>query len=294
MPLLAEHFQVYAVDLRGQGRSTWTPGRYTIDNMGGDLVRFIDLVIGRPVIVSGLSSGGVIAAWLSAYAKPGQIRAAVWEDPPLFAAEAVTSCGQPINQGMGRVFAAWNKWLGDQWSIGDWKGFQAAAPRELPRPLLRALATMMPPEEGAGPVDGPPQNLRKYDPEWGRSFVSGLATAGCDHATMLANVKVPVLFTHHFHQRDEESGMELGALSDFQADRVRQLVTGAGQDFTYRSFPDMPHAMHRHQPELYARTVTEWAATLPDSAGLPGVSAPSGSQAPGRRGPDSRRTLGRS
>jgi esterase/lipase len=29
------------------------------------------------VIVSGLSSGGVIAAWLSAYAKPAQIRAAV-------------------------------------------------------------------------------------------------------------------------------------------------------------------------------------------------------------------------
>jgi hypothetical protein len=35
--------------------------------------------------------------------------------------------------------------------------------------------------------------------------------------------------------------MELGALSDFQADRVRQLVTGAGQDSTYRSFPGMPH-----------------------------------------------------
>jgi alpha-beta hydrolase superfamily lysophospholipase len=25
--LLSNHFQVYAVDLRGQGRSTWTPGR---------------------------------------------------------------------------------------------------------------------------------------------------------------------------------------------------------------------------------------------------------------------------
>jgi hypothetical protein len=84
---------------------------------------------------------------------------------------------------------------------------------------------------------------------------------------MLASVKVPVLFAHHFHQWDEELGMELGALSDFQADRGQQLVTGAGQDFTYRSFADMPHAMHRHQPELFARTVTEWAATLPDSAG---------------------------
>jgi len=84
LPLLAERFEVFAVDLRGQGRSTRTPGRYTLDNMGNDLVRFIDVVIGRPTIVSGLSSGGVLAAWLSAYAKPGQVRAAHYEDPPLY------------------------------------------------------------------------------------------------------------------------------------------------------------------------------------------------------------------
>ena len=47
LPLLAEHFQAFAVDLRGQGRSTRTPGRYTLDNMGNDLVRFID-VVDRP------------------------------------------------------------------------------------------------------------------------------------------------------------------------------------------------------------------------------------------------------
>lgn len=70
MRLLAETHQVYAVDLRGQGRSTWTPGRYSLDVFGGDLVRFIDRVIGRPVVVSGLSSGGVLSAWLSAYAAP--------------------------------------------------------------------------------------------------------------------------------------------------------------------------------------------------------------------------------
>src|SRR5262249_37973301 len=78
MPRVAEHFEVFAVDLRGQGRSTRTPGRYTLDNMGNDLVRFIDTVIGRPTYVSGLSSGGVLAAWLSAYAKPGQVIAAFY------------------------------------------------------------------------------------------------------------------------------------------------------------------------------------------------------------------------
>src|SRR5262245_7956482 len=75
---LAEPFQAFAVALRGQGRSTRTPGRYTLDTMGNDLVRFLDLVVGRPAIVSGLSSGGVLAAWLSAYAKPGQVRAALY------------------------------------------------------------------------------------------------------------------------------------------------------------------------------------------------------------------------
>src|ERR1700684_1508798 len=69
--LLQDHFQAFAVDLRGQGRSSRTPGRYTVDNFGNDLVRFIALAIGRPVVVSGLSSGGVISAWLSGYGTPG-------------------------------------------------------------------------------------------------------------------------------------------------------------------------------------------------------------------------------
>ena len=79
--LLADHFQAFAVDLRGQGRSSRTPGRYTLDLIGNDLVRFIDGVIGRPTIVAGLSSGGVTAAWLSAYAKPGQVVGRVLRGP---------------------------------------------------------------------------------------------------------------------------------------------------------------------------------------------------------------------
>lgn len=258
LPLLAKHFQTYVVDLRGQGRSTWTPGRYTLDIFGNDLVRFIDLVIGRPTFVGGLSSGGVLAAWLSAYGKPGQIRAAIYEDPPLFSSETNPACGPSVRQGMGPVFTAWHKWLGDQWSIGDWKGLQQALPRELPPVLLRGLAAMVGTEDQAGPSDEPPQNLKEYDPEWARSFVSGLAAASCDHATMLASVQVPVLFTHHFHRVDSSTGHLLGAVADVQVQRARTLIESAGQPFTYRSFPDMPHSMHGTDPELYSRTVTDW------------------------------------
>ncbi len=132
LPLLAEHFEAFAVDLRGQGRSSRTPGRYTLDNFGNDLVRFIDLVIGRPTIVSGLSSGGVLAAWLSAYAKPGQVVAAVYEDPPLFASEVRPATAPGIEQGIGALFDLWSTYLGDQWSIGAWDAMRAAAPERLP------------------------------------------------------------------------------------------------------------------------------------------------------------------
>lgn len=262
LELLAEHFRTYAVDLRGQGRSTWTPGRYTLDLFGNDLVRFIDLVIGRTTFVSGLSSGGVLAAWLSAYAKPGQIRAAIYEDPPLFSSETNPACGPSVRQGMGPVFAAWHKWLGDQWSIGDWQGLQQALPRELPPVLSKGLAAMAGTKDQAGSSDEPPQNMKEYDPEWARSFVSGLAAASCDHASMLASVRVPVLLTHHFHRIDPDTGYLLGAVADVQVQRARELIQAAGQPFTYRSFPDMPHSMHGTDPELYTRTITEWIALL--------------------------------
>ncbi|MFB7500214.1 alpha/beta fold hydrolase [Streptomyces sp. NPDC056161] len=88
--LLADDFEVYAVGLRGQGRSTRTPGRFTIDNMRNDLVRFISGRIRRPVIVAGNSSGDLVSAWLSAYVPPGMIRGAYYEDAPLFSSERTT------------------------------------------------------------------------------------------------------------------------------------------------------------------------------------------------------------
>jgi pimeloyl-ACP methyl ester carboxylesterase len=253
LPLLAEHFQAFAVDLRGQGRSSRTPGRYTLDNMGNDLVRFIDIVIGRPVIVSGLSSGGVLSAWLSAYAKPAQLRGAHYEDPPLFSSETNTSVGPSVRQSIGAMFRLWSIYLGDQWSVGDWDGVRAAAADLLPGWMTALLPS----------ADAPPQNLKEYDPEWGRAFWEGTVAASSDHARMLASVRVPVLLTHHFRAIQDDTGMLVGALSDLQAQRARDLITAAGQLVDYRSFPTMGHSMHRQDPALFTQTLVGWASTLP-------------------------------
>jgi pimeloyl-ACP methyl ester carboxylesterase len=250
MSLLEADFQVFAVDLRGQGRSSWTPRRYTLDNMGNDLTRFIALAIGRPVVVSGNSSGGVLAAWLAAYALPGQIRAAHLEDPPLFSSEFSPQYGQSIRQAIGPMFGLFSQYLGDQWSVGDWKGLEAARAKH---PTLRML-----------PVAGePPQRIKEYDPEWARAFFEGTVALNCPHERMLAAIKHPVQLSHHFRHVVAETGGLIGAISDLQVAMARQIVTDAGQRFDVFDAPDAAHSMHNADPPRFAKMIADWAKQLP-------------------------------
>ncbi|MHC5262681.1 alpha/beta fold hydrolase [Streptomyces sp. UC4497] len=250
MGLLAEHFHVYAVDLRGQGRTSWTPKRYSLDNFGNDLVRFIALVVKRPVVVAGNSSGGVLAAWLSAYSMPGQLRGVLCEDPPLFASELVPAHGHSIRQAVGPVFELFRTYLGDQWSVGDWEGFCRAAGVSS-SPMARSFV-----------ADVIPQHLKEYDPEWARAFYEGTVGLNCPHERMLRQVKTPVLLTHHVHGTEPDTGNLLGALSDEQAAQAMRLMKSAGVKVDYESVPDTSHTMHQSDPARYSEIFTRWAATL--------------------------------
>ena len=148
--------------------------------MGNDLVRFVNLVIKRPVITSGCSSGGLLSAWMSAYAPPGMVRGALYEDPPLFSSELTPPFGPGIRQTVGgQSLGLMAQYLGDQWGVGDWAGFQraSAAGRAAPGPPASSE---------------PPQNFKEYDPEWARSFYDGAASRNCSHQQMLKKVKAPV------------------------------------------------------------------------------------------------------
>lgn len=253
MKMLQEKFQVYAVDLRGQGRTTWTPGRYTLDNMGNDLVRFVALTIKRPVIVSGNSSGGLLSCWLSAYAMPGQIRAALYEDPPLWASDVRPLYGNSLRQAIGPTFELLAKYLGDQWTINDWQGLQMAAAAD-PRLIVRLAL---------GQANEPSQTLKEYDPEWARAFVEGTVAQSCPHEKMLAGVRVPVLLTHHQRTIDPDTGNLLGALSDLQATKAQQILATTGVDYRYQSYPDAAHPMHNADPARFVGILTSWASSLP-------------------------------
>jgi hypothetical protein len=94
------------------------------------VVRFITHVVGRPVILSGLSLGGVVTAWVSACQPPGLLRGAVYEDPPLFSSEIAPAVGPSMRQHkLSGYFRLVSQFLGDQWSTGDWDGHRAISVR---------------------------------------------------------------------------------------------------------------------------------------------------------------------
>lgn len=250
MKILSKDYHVFAVDLRGTGRTTITPGRYTIPNMGHDLIRFVEKVVRRPVITAGNSSGGVLSCWLSAYAPDGMVHAACYEDPPLFASELNPVYGPGVRDTIvGPKFRYRAKYLGDQWKIGDWEGYRKAVSDD-----IRLIPFKVPEKPG--------QQEKEYDPEWARAFYEGTVSQFCNHKTMLENVKVPVVLTHHFNLVVPFINFLVGALSDNQAEKVRELIEGAGQRFTYVSLPFAQHRLHYADPQRYCEILTKWVREL--------------------------------
>ncbi|MHA2072614.1 MAG: alpha/beta fold hydrolase [Candidatus Thorarchaeota archaeon] len=83
---LSAKFHVFAVDVRGHGKSDWATGDYSFKTIGADMTVFLEQAVKRKAIISGNSSGGLFALWLAAN-RPDLVRGIVLEDPPLFSAE---------------------------------------------------------------------------------------------------------------------------------------------------------------------------------------------------------------
>lgn len=80
-PVLARSRRVYALDLRGHGRSDW-PGDYSLELMRADVLRFLDtLGLGRVDLI-GHSLGGIVA-YLFAEDHPQRVNRLVLEDVPV-------------------------------------------------------------------------------------------------------------------------------------------------------------------------------------------------------------------
>lgn len=86
LPSLAESFHVFALDCHGHGKSSHDKSRYSCKLMTEDFVQFLRNVIGTPCVISGHSSGGILAT-ATAAACPELAAALVIEDAPFFCVE---------------------------------------------------------------------------------------------------------------------------------------------------------------------------------------------------------------
>lgn len=82
-PLLTQHFQVWAVDLRGHGKSSWVTEGYRLLDYAKDVQHFLDEHIAGPAVLYGHSLGAQIAIAVAAQS-PSSVRALILGDPPFY------------------------------------------------------------------------------------------------------------------------------------------------------------------------------------------------------------------
>lgn len=68
MAELQRHFRILRYDTRGHGQSSVTPGDYTIEQLGRDVLALLDSLGLDRVHFCGLSMGGMIGMWLAMHA----------------------------------------------------------------------------------------------------------------------------------------------------------------------------------------------------------------------------------
>lgn len=83
IPNFAQEFQVYAIDLRGHGKSSWVAEGYRVLDYAEDIQCFLQEYIAEPAILYGHSLGALTAIAVAAQL-PAFVRALILGDPPFY------------------------------------------------------------------------------------------------------------------------------------------------------------------------------------------------------------------
>ncbi len=264
---LSKKFQVYVIDIRGHGKSSWTPGNYSWKVVGEDIKSFIKNVIKRKVIISGNSSGGILALWCAANI-PECVSGIVLEDAPVFSCEMprfkerdkfvynglkhlVKQIGNVENRDLANYFRdmeipAFDKRIK---KIPEWfinflsrkiKKFQNAYPgKPIEIGILDSLNLLI-------------KSLSMFDPDFARAFVDGRFYEGINHEEALKKTTCPIMLIQASWKRYENYGL-VGALDD---DDVERVISLARQTIKRKVIAN--HVIHAFKPKKYVELLTEF------------------------------------
>ncbi|MGB2920182.1 MAG: alpha/beta hydrolase [Mycobacterium sp.] len=260
LPRLAQEFHVFAVDVAGHGSSSRTPGGYDVHTIGTDIAIFVEEVIGGPVILSGHSSGGLIAARVAAN-EPAQVAAVLFEDPPFFSTEAdrmpqqfnfidlATPAHEFLQQDVESDFATWyvdhNAWI--RYFGSGREGIAKFARKYRNSHPEKALNIwFLPPS-----VNKAFQFMHEFDPAFADAFYTFDWQRDFDQQATLEAVQAPSILVHANWRITDRDILE-GAMTDDDASRACAALPDCRIERV-----DTGHGFHDENPHLFIDLVRQ-------------------------------------
>ncbi|NEW45699.1 alpha/beta fold hydrolase [Nocardia cyriacigeorgica] len=273
LPEISRRHHVYAIDVYGHGGSARLPAaEYTNVRIGELVAQFLERVVGEPGIVSGHSSGGLIATWIAAY-RPDLVHGVVLEDPPFFSSvmprAAKTTGGDTAL--VTHNFLAQAQEVGfPRYFIENSRILSFLGP--LARPIIAYAKRYIDTHPGR-PLEiffMPPElniflrGIASYDPVFGAAWYDNAWYEGFDTRAALSAITAPTVLIHanfwyrRFGTYYSKRGVLMAAMDDSDVAEATSLLGADTQVVEVES----GHMVHFEKPELFTRTVLELASRI--------------------------------
>ena len=233
LPRLAERWHVYALDFRGHGKSSWTPGHYRLQDYAADVIAFIERQVGAPVGFFGHSLGGVVALMVAGQ-RPELLQALAIGDAPL-TAEAWWA----VLDGTRDKLAEWGRLAGGQLPMAELLEALKNAPVEMPG--SKNLVSMREAYGEESPVfEWLAGNLYQNDADFYQALLNRYeeTVAGYDADKLLPAIQCPILLL----QADPTSG---GMMTDGEVAMAQRLLAHP----VHVQLRGVSHALHHVHKE---------------------------------------------
>ncbi|MGT2946039.1 alpha/beta hydrolase [Streptococcus chenjunshii] len=281
---LSQRYHIYAVDYYGHGGSSKDPTKYSAVPIGQDLIYFIDSVIQKPVLISGHSSGGLIAAWIAAN-KPESVSGLLIEDAPFFSTEkgrAETTFAWLGFKDMADFLSSGQKnftrYSLEHSYMAELFGGQKPFDKIVKDPALNYMKKhpqripriwYYPPELKINEIYDLTANLQdgtgEYDLRFGLAFYDFSWFDSFDQEDTLQKIQCPSILLHTARPASmkgyyDDNGILLSAMDDKDAKRVNKLLSRN----TFIDNIKSGHDIHAEKPEIFIKAVDQLAAMTAD------------------------------
>jgi len=263
---LSEKFQVFSLSIRGHGKSDWTPGDYNFNNLGNDIVEFIEQIVQRPALLVGNSSGGLISLWLGVN-RPDLALGIILEDAPLFSADYPRIKDEYVYDVLYKTSHYLKR------TPPDYTGLFRVMERPLPNGYSKFLpawlciflaflithrnnffiivVTNLLPKRMKRIVT----DLPTFDPDFSQAWVDGRIYEGLNHAEALRKIKLPLLILHSDWYRTKK-GL-IGAMDDNDAKMAQELAPLAQYLRVHAG-----HGIHTEKPEEFSNIIMNFTKEI--------------------------------